>query len=79
MRRHRPRIPTILEVIADAEAADFDQLGSPFTDRSLTEEDFGAGWIIARPDLVPVRVRSGSGTVLKVTRTKVLSGKIRKR
>lgn len=78
MRKHRPRIPTLLEVIGDATCTDFDHLNSAFTDRTLTAEDLGAGCATARPDLVPIPVRSGPGTALKVTRCKVLSGKTRK-
>lgn len=77
MRKHRPRIPTLLEVIGDATSADFDRLGSAFTDRTLTAEDLGAGCATARPDLVPILVRSGPGVAPKVTRRKLLSGKVR--
>ena len=74
----RPRIPTLQQIIGNATRADFDRLSSPLNDRIITSEDLGAGWATARPDLVRIRVRSGTGTVLKVTRCKVLSGKTRK-
>lgn len=78
MRKHRPRIPTLLEIIGDATLADFDLLVSPFTDRTLTAEDLGASWAATRPDLLPIFVRSGAGVVPRVTRRKVLSRNIRK-
>lgn len=78
MKARHPRIPSLEEVIGEASPADFQLFTSALSERTLSPEDLGAELVTSRPDLVAIMIRSGGGLVSRLTRRKVLSGKVRK-
>ena len=79
MSSKRIRIPTLRQLIGDARPTDFRRLTSPMSTRRLSPEDFGANRVDHRPDLVPIVSRSVMCPQPRMTRCKVLSGRIRKK
>lgn len=79
MKIFRPRIPTLQEAIGNATREDFNRLCCPLVDRTFTVEDLGASWTATRPDLIAITIRSGCGPALRMTRRKILSGRVRRK
>lgn len=79
MSSKRIRIPTLRQLIGGARSTDFRRLTSPMSTRRLSPEDFDASRVDHRPDLVPIVSRSVMCPQPRMTRCKVLSGRIRKK
>ena len=78
MSPQRIRIPTLRQLIGDINPMDFRRPRSPLSERRITPEDLDAGRPRCRPDLVPIVSRSVTCPLLRMTRRKVFSGRIRK-
>ena len=79
MSPKRIRIPTLRQLMGDARPVDFRRLASSMSTRRLSPEDFGTNRADHRPDLVPIVSRSVMCPQSRMTRCKVLSGRIRKK
>ena len=77
MSPRRIHIPTLRQRLGDATQADFKNLGSPLSERTVSHGALGEGETCARPDLVTVVLRSA--TLPRTTRRKLFSGRVRKR
>ena len=73
----RLRIPSLKAMLKGKTAADFKRLHSPLADRQITPEDLGTPAAAHRPDLVSVIESPAGGKTMKMTRTKLLSGRVR--
>lgn len=78
MNSQRIRIPKLRQLIGDASPEDFRRLGSSLSTRRLSPEDLGASMAVRRPDLVPIVSLSATCPQPRMTRCKVLSGRVRK-
>lgn len=79
MSSQRTRIPALRQLIGDACPTDFRHQTSPMSERGITPEDLGTSRARYRPDLVPIVLQAESCPLLRMTRSKVFNGKIRKR
>lgn len=79
MSSKRIRIPALRQLIGGASSVDFRCLTSPMSTRRLSPEDFGASRVDHRPDLVPIVSQSVMCLNPRMTRCKVLSGRVRKK
>ena len=79
MSSPRIRIPTLRHLIGDATPSDFRRLHSPLSARRMSSDDFCAGVVCRRPDQLPIVLRSAACPLPRMTRCKVLSGKVRKK
>lgn len=74
----RIRIPSLKSLREGRTALDVQALRHPMVERTIRPEDLGTPAAAHRPDLVPVLEQTGGGPMLKMTATKLWSGKIRR-